>query len=73
MIVQCASSYSINGSNEKLGYELSPLGQIHLIEDGALRFCHIVREEEASCNTCRWMFIENSSDANMSMGVLGHI
>ena len=42
------SSSSINSSNETLGCELLPLSRIRSIEDGALRFCHVAREEESS-------------------------
>ena len=39
-------SSSINSSDGKLGCELLPLSQFHLIEDEALRFYHVAREEE---------------------------
>ena len=42
------SSSLINGSNETLECELLLLSHVCLIEDGALRFCYVAREEEAS-------------------------
>ena len=47
------SSSSVNGSNETFGCELLPLSHDHLIEDGALRFYHVAREEEASHDCVR--------------------
>ena len=47
---QCASSSSINGLDENLGCESLPLSRVRLIKDGALRFRHVMREEEASRN-----------------------
>ena len=44
------SSSSINGSNRMLGCESLLLSSVRLIKDGALRFCHIAHEEEASRN-----------------------
>ena len=35
------SSSSINGSDEMLGFESLSLSRVRLIEDGALRFCHV--------------------------------
>ena len=45
MAVIFGSSSSINGSNETLGCESLPLSQVRSIEDGALRFFHVAREE----------------------------
>ena len=39
------SSSSINSSDEMLGCELLPLGRVHSIEDGTLRFRHVTRDE----------------------------
>ena len=50
MAVRFGSSSSIKGSNEMLGCESLPLSCAHSINDGALRCCHITREEEASRN-----------------------
>ena len=44
------SSSSINGSDETLGCESLPLSHIRSMEDEALKFVHVAREEEASCN-----------------------
>ena len=41
---------SINGLDEILGCESLPLSHVCSIKDGALRFCHIARAEEASCD-----------------------
>ena len=57
MIISFASSSSINNSNETLGCESSRLSLITLIEDRALRFCHVACEEEASRNVRCWIFI----------------
>ena len=48
VVVGFGSSYSINDSNEMLGDKSLPLICIRSIEDGALRFFHVAREEEAS-------------------------
>ena len=53
MTIRLGSSYSINGSDEMLGCESLPLSYVRSIEEGALRFCHIVREEEASRDRVR--------------------
>ena len=50
MTLGFSSSSSIKGSNEMLGFELLPLSRVRSIEDGALRFCHVARKEEASHN-----------------------
>ena len=47
------SSSSINGSHETHGCESFSLSRVHLIEEGALRFCHIEHEEEASRDRVR--------------------
>ena len=47
MPIRFGSSSSISGSDEKLGCESLPLSCVYSIEDGALRFCPIAREEEA--------------------------
>ena len=44
MAVGFGSSSSINVSDETLGRESLPFTSVYLIEDGALRFCHIGRE-----------------------------
>ena len=52
------SSSSINGSDETLGCESLSLSRVCLIEDGALKFFHVTREEEASLNVHLLIFIE---------------
>ena len=42
------SSYSINDSDQMLGYESLSLSHVRSIKDEAPRFCHIVCEEESS-------------------------
>ena len=53
MALGFGSSSSINGSDETLGCKSFPLSHVHSIEDGALIFCHVVCEEEASCDRVR--------------------
>ena len=53
MAIGFDSSSSINCSDEILGYKSLPLCRFCLIKDGALRFCHIMREEEATRNLVR--------------------
>ena len=53
MAIGFDSSSSINYSDEILGYKSLPLCRFRLIEDGALKFCHIMREEEATHNLVR--------------------
>ena len=48
MAVGFGISSSINDTDEMLGCESLPLSHVCSIEDGALIFCHIAREEEAS-------------------------
>ena len=48
MTIGFGSSSLINGSDETFGCESLPLSLIHLIEDRALGFYHVSREEEAS-------------------------
>ena len=48
VVIGFGSSSSINVSDETLGCELLPLSSVHSIEDGALRFCNIAREEKVS-------------------------
>ena len=60
MTVGFGSSSSINGSDELLGCESLPLSCVCLIEDGALRFCHVPREEEESLDVYHLIFIELS-------------
>ena len=52
-------SSSINGSDKMLGYESLPLSRVRSIEDGALSFFHIVREEEELLNVRRLIFIKH--------------
>ena len=52
MVVRFGSSSSINDSDETLRCELLPLSRVRLIEDGVLKFFHILHEEEASIYTC---------------------
>ena len=66
---RCASSSSINGSDERLGLESLPLICVCLIKDGVFIFRHVVGEEEASGNTCRLIFIGCSRFVHISMGV----
>ena len=47
------TSSSINFLDEMLGCELLSLIHVRLIEDGALKFCHVAREEEASRDRVR--------------------
>ena len=47
MAIGFDSSSSINGLEEMLRCELLQSIHVHLIEDGALKFFHIMREEEA--------------------------
>ena len=47
MIVGFGSLSSINGSDEMLGCKSFPLSCVCSIEDGALKFYHVVHEEEA--------------------------
>ena len=62
------SSSLINGSDETLGGESLPLGHVRLIEDGALRFCHVAWEEEALRDLVRlivnrpFRFLDGSSN-----------
>ena len=53
MAIGFDSLSSINCLDEMLGCEFLPLSHFHLIEDGALRFCHVVREEEVSRDRIR--------------------
>ena len=46
--VRFGYSSSINGSDETLGCESLPLSRVCPIKGGALKFCHIACEEEAS-------------------------
>ena len=48
MTIGFGSSSSINGSDKMLGWESLSLIHVRSIKDGALRFFHVVREEEAS-------------------------
>ena len=50
MAVGFGSSSSINSSDEMLGCKSLPLSCVCLIADGALRFFHVVREEESLHN-----------------------
>ena len=50
MAIGLGSSSSINVSDEMLGCESLTLSHVRLIKDGALRFCHVARENEASRN-----------------------
>ena len=65
--VRFSSSSSINGSDETLGCKSLTLSHFYSIEDEALRFCHVTREE-ASCNlVCSIMnrclkFLDGSSN-----------
>ena len=60
MVVRFGSSSSINDSDETLRCELLPLSRVCLIEDGALKFFHVMLEEEASLNVRCLIFIERS-------------
>ena len=68
MTIGFGSSSSIQGSDETLGYQSLPLSHVCLIKDRALRFCHILREEEASCDLVhpivnrRLRFLDGSSN-----------
>ena len=58
----------INGLDEILGGESLSLNHVHLIEDGALRFCHVAREEEVLQDLVRlivnrpFKFLDGSSN-----------
>ena len=62
-------SSSINGYDETLGCKSLCLSCVCLIEDGALRFCHVAREEEALRNDCCLIFIGRSGYVHVYMGV----
>ena len=47
MAVRFGSSFSINGSDEMLGYKSLPLSRVGSIKDEALKFCQVAREEDA--------------------------
>ena len=53
MAVGFGSSSAINDLDEMLGYESLSLSCVCSIEDGALRFFHVTREEEASRDLIR--------------------
>ena len=53
MAVRFGSSSSINGSDEMLEYESLSLSRVCSIEDRALRFFHVAREEEGSRDLVR--------------------
>ena len=48
MAIGFGYSSSMNSSNEMLGCKSLSLSCVRSIEDEALKFCHIAREEEAS-------------------------
>ena len=63
---------SINGSNVMLGCESLHLSDVHLIEDRALRFCHVAHEEELSCYAYHlscFTYIGRSGYVHLSTGV----
>ena len=60
---------SINGSDETPGCKSLHLSRVHLIKDGALKFCHIVREEEMPRKGYRLIFIGCSGCVHVSRGV----
>ena len=47
MVVGFGSSSSINGSDKMRGCESLSLNHVRSIKDGALKFFHLAREEEA--------------------------
>ena len=69
MSVQFVSSSLIKSSDETLECESSRLSHVCLIKDGALRFCHIICEEEVLCNAYRLIFIEHLRCRYVSIGV----
>ena len=69
MTLWCASSSSMKGSYEIFGCESSPFSRVPLIEDGTLRFCHIVGDEETSHNACYLIFIGRYECVHVSTGV----
>ena len=69
MIVRFASSSMINDSDEMLGYKSSSFSPVPLIEDRALRFSIVAREEEASRNAYHLVFIERSRCSHMFAGI----
>ena len=54
---------------KRFGCESLRLSHVHLINDGALRFRYVAREEEMLHNACRLIFIERSRCIHMSTGV----
>ena len=60
MIVQWDILSTFNSSDKMLGCESLLLSRVHLIKDGALRFCLLTCEEEMSHNAYRLIFIELS-------------
>ena len=60
MTIRFASSSTNNGLDKNFGCELSPLNPVCSIDNGALKFCHVVHEVEASCDACHLIFIEGS-------------
>ena len=50
----------INGSDYMSFGESMSLSRVHLIHDEVSRFCHIAREEEASFDDVRSIFIRRS-------------
>ena len=69
MTVWFASSSSLNSSDEMFKYESSLLSCVCLIKYGALRFCHIGHEEEASRNAFHSIFIESSRCSHVCIRV----
>ena len=50
-------------------YKSSSSSRVLLIEDGVLKFFHVVNEEETSCDSCHLIFIERFGCVHVSMGV----
>ena len=58
MTIWFASSFFINSSDETLRCESSWSCSFYSIKDGVPRICHVIYEEEASCNAWRLISIE---------------
>ena len=65
------SSLSINGSDEILGYKSLTLSFFYFSKDGALGFCHVMSEEEATHGLVRLVmnrclkFLDGSSNLSL--------
>ena len=71
MSIGFGSSYSINGFDEIFGYKFLPLSHFHFIEDGVLRFFHVMLEEVAMRDLVRLIMNQCLKFLNGSSN-LGH-